>query len=279
MENLYDKIIYGCDFMEVALSRFHESCVHCICLAGKARFRYFDNEFELAPGGMAVISSPGSLSAIETGADFRCEYIIAPNNLLQGLLPANNYSIPGSVSLSRNPILELTEEDMARMREDFAAIAVRKEYRGHLFYREMAGSLLRTMIYDIFDIHARRDGGGRQTSRAGYVTGSFFAMIHEGEPAKHREPSYYAGRLNISVKYLGDTVKRVTGTSVSDHINRAAASTLRDYIENSGMSMTQIAEAMNFSSLSYLNRFCRRHLGLSPTELRRVTVACQGNAL
>ncbi|MBQ1654949.1 MAG: helix-turn-helix domain-containing protein, partial [Bacteroidales bacterium] len=32
---------------------------------------------------------------------------------------------------------------------------------------------------------------------------------------------------------------------------------------------TQIAERMNFASLSYFSRYCTKHLGQSPSEYRR----------
>lgn len=219
---------------------------------------------------MAIISYPNHVSLIEVSDDFECEYVIAPEKFLHALLPANNYSIPGSVSLSQNPIMELSVDDMRHIREDFHLIVARMSDTDHLFYQEMMGSLLRTMIYDIFDIHARRNGNPNQTSGVGYVVTHFIAMVREGQPSLHREPSWYAAKLNITTKYLGDTVKRITGASASSHINRAAAAILREYIENTRLTMSQIAELMNFSSLSYLTRFCRRHLGNSPSELRHI---------
>lgn len=270
MENLHEKIIYGTFFPQVNLPSFYDCCVHCLCTAGRATFHYFENDFTFGPNQMAVMSYPDRISNIVVSDDFECEYIIAPGDFLHGLLPANNYSIPGSVSLTRNPIMDMTRADMERIHHDFAVIADRLGYTDHLFYREMIGSLLRTMIYDIFDIHARRDGIAQQTSRTGYVVTHFIAMVREGEPLTHREPSWYADKLNITVKYLGDTVRRITGTSVSDHINRAASALLREFIENTDMTVTQIADRMNFSSLSYLNRYCKLHLGKSPTELRRI---------
>lgn len=270
MDNLQDKVVCGTEFGCINSSEYYDCCVHCICLRGNAKFKYFGNDFELKANSMAVLSYPQHISGIETSADFDCEYVIASGDFLQGLLPANNYSIPGSISLTRNPIMNMTTSDMSRMHEDFQGIVRRIGNTGHLFYLEMLGSLLRTMIYDIFDIHARRDGNEAQTSGAGYVVTHFISMIREGHPAVHRSPRWYADKLNITVKYMGDTVKRITGASVSDHISRAAAAKLREYIENTYLSMTEIAEIMNFNSLSYLNRFCKRHLGKSPTELRRV---------
>jgi len=84
-----------------------------------------------------------------------------------------------------------------------------------------------------------------------------------------RDVSYYAERLNVSTKYLSATVKRVTGHSVSSFIDRATVPILKKYLNDERLSLTQIADQMNFTSLSYFSRYCSKHLGQSPSDYRR----------
>ena len=84
-----------------------------------------------------------------------------------------------------------------------------------------------------------------------------------------RDVSYYAERLNVSTKYLSATVKRVTGHSVSSFIDRHTVPILKKYLNDERLSLTQIADRMNFTSLSYFSRYCTKHLGQSPSEYRR----------
>ena len=84
-----------------------------------------------------------------------------------------------------------------------------------------------------------------------------------------REVSYYAERLNVSPKYLSATIKRVTGHSVTSYIDRHTVPILKDYLGDERLSLTQIAELMNFASLSYFSRYCTKHLGQSPSEYRQ----------
>ena len=44
---------------------------------------------------------------------------------------------------------------------------------------------------------------------------------------------------------------------------------LKDYLSDERLSLTQIAELMNFASLSYFSRYCTKHLGQSPSEYRQ----------
>jgi AraC-like DNA-binding protein len=73
----------------------------------------------------------------------------------------------------------------------------------------------------------------------------------------------------VSPKYLSATIKRLTGHSVTSFIDRATVPILKNLLEDERLSLTQIAERMNFASLSYFSRYCTKHLGMSPSDYRR----------
>ena len=43
---------------------------------------------------------------------------------------------------------------------------------------------------------------------------------------------------------------------------------MKSYLNDERLSLTQIAEIMNFTTLSYFSRYCTKHLGQSPSEYR-----------
>ena len=137
------------------------------------------------------------------------------------------------------------------------------------FYRELMGSLCLTMMYDIFEAHAGRDATDTHTDRTAYIVKQLMALLATGISRTERDVSYYAERLNVSPKYLSATIKRVTGHSVTSYIDRHTVPILKDYLNDERLSLTQIADAMNFTSLSYFSRYCTKHLGLSPSEYRQ----------
>ena len=63
--------------------------------------------------------------------------------------------------------------------------------------------------------------------------------------------------------------RSVTGQSVSSFIDRHTVPILKKYLNDERLSLTQIADRMNFTSLSYFSRYCSKHLGQSPSEYRR----------
>lgn len=251
---------------------FYDCVVHLICNSGHACFAYNANRFTLAEDDIAVISQPRLITDVQVDDGFQCEYVAAPDKFLHNLLPANNYAIQGCVSLFDNPIIHVTAEDAERFRRDIGNICRRVGDTEHHFYVEMIGSLLQTMVYDLFDFHVKSNESVLTTDRIGYITSQFFALIEAGRPKIQREVAYYAGLLNVTPKYLSDTIKRVTGNCVSTHINRAAAAIIKSFLDDNKLSVSQIADEMQFSSLSYFSRYCVKHLGVSPAQYRTIGV-------
>ena len=124
------------------------------------------------------------------------------------------------------------------------------------------------MIYDIFEFHARRDATAPHSDRTAYIVKQFLQLLSTDVSRTQRDVRYYADRLHVSSKYLSSTVKRVTGHSVSSYIDRHTVPIVKDYLADERLSLSQIAELMNFTSLSYFSRYCSKHLGQSPSEYR-----------
>ncbi|MDE6010966.1 MAG: helix-turn-helix domain-containing protein [Muribaculaceae bacterium] len=267
-KHLHEIIVCSEDFSLINSPAFYDCVVHVICSEGSGSFLYNDRLFTLSKDEIAVISRPQLVTDIRFDKNFRCEYIAAPDKFLHNLLPANNYAIQGCVSLFDNPIIRVSDIDAERFRADLANIKYRIENTDHRFYQELMGSLLQTMVYDLFDFHAKTNDNILTTDRVGYITAQFFTLIEGGRPKTQREVTHYASELNVTPKYLSDTIKRVTGTSVSSHINNAATAIALEYLKDNTMSVTQIADEMNFSSLSYFSRFCVKHIGMSPAKFR-----------
>lgn len=270
MKLIRTDIIFDTDLYRINSPAFYACVVHLICTAGRGAFAYNGMKFAIEANEIAVISHPQAVTDIEASPDFCCEYIIAPDKFLHSLLPANNYSISGEVSLFANPIMKVTDAEAMTFINDIHNISQRLNDTTHPFYSKMIGGLLRTMIYDLFAFHIRANENILTTDRVGYINRQFFNLMQSGLPKTERSVSYYANRLHVTPKYLTDTIKRITGKSVSVHIARAATSIIKSLLDDSDLSISQIADEMRFASVSYFSRYCVKHLGMSPSDYRAI---------
>ena len=257
------------DFYRMNAPELSHTCMHLICTAGEGSFVFNERCYHIVKNDLVVMPSPHRAKNLAAAPGMQVEWFAADNRFLQNLLPSNNYSIGGSISLNQNPVISLTDTQSQRLLEDFHRLSERKNDRDLLFYQELMGSLCLTMMYDIFEPHAQRDATAAHSDRTAYIVKQLMALLATGVSSTERDVSYYAERLNVSPKYLSATIKRLTGHSVTSYIDRHTVPILKDYLGDERLSLTQIAERMNFASLSYFSRYCSKHLGQSPSEYRK----------
>ena len=259
---------YSTDFYRMNASELRHTCMHLLCLAGEGSFVFNERCYHIVKNDLVVIPLPERVSNLAAHADLQVEWFAADNKFLQSLLPSNNYSIGGSISLNQDPVIKLSDEQAQHLLEDFHRLRNRMNDHHLLFYCDLMGSLCLTMMYDIFEAHAQRDATDSHTDRTAYIVKQLMALLATGISRTEREVRYYAERLNVSPKYLSATIKRVTGLSVTSYIDRHTIPILKEYLNDERLSLTQIADRMNFTSLSYFSRYCTKHLGQSPSEYR-----------
>ena len=259
---------YSTDFYGLNARELRHTCMHMLCLAGEGSFVFNEHCYHITRNDLVVIPIPTKVKNLAAHADLQVEWFAADYKFLQNLLPSNNYSIGGSISLNQDPVIKLTEEQARLLLDDFRRLRDRMEDHHLQFYHELMGSLCLTMMYDIFEAHAQREAINSHTDRTAYIVKQLMALLSTGISRTEREVSYYAERLNVSPKYLSATIKRVTGHSVTSYIDRHTIPILKSFLDDERLSLTQISELMNFTTLSYFSRYCTKHLGQSPSEYR-----------
>lgn len=253
---------------DIGLPELRNCCLHLLITAGEGSLVYYDRCFHFREWDLLVLSHPEAVSNLAVVQGTQGALFAADYKFLQNQLPANNYSIGGSISLYGNPVISLTKDQADVFLADIHRLKERLDDSGNRFYREIIGSLCLTMMYDIFSFHSQRDGEGSSTERAGYIVNELMRLLAEGNSRTERGVGWYARQLHVSEKYLSSTVKRLTGDSVMSYIDRHTVPILKEFLDDSRYSLTQIAERMNFSSLSYFSRYCKKHLGVTPTRYR-----------
>lgn len=84
---------------------------------------------------------------------------------------------------------------------------------------------------------------------------------------KHGIPTiqFLAQRLNLSSSYLGDLIKRSTGTNASKYIQRMVIQEAKNLL-SSGQNISQTAYSLGFDYPQHFTRFFKREEGITPKE-------------
>lgn len=262
------QITYSESLESVIGYQWKGQCLHVICLEGEGHFLYDDRPVDFVQGDILVLSYPEKVTYYLHSENIRVELIAASTEYIQNLMPANHYGIGGGISLYQNPVISVSPDNAQRFLDDIHRLRDRSEEQDHLFRMQLINSLLLTMVYDLFDFHARLHGSETTSERTGVIVQSLLSILESGAARTHRDVMYYAQRLNVSPRYLSDTVRRVTGQSVMQLITHHAIPLIIERLRNPRLSIMQIANDMEFTSSNYFCRYVSKHLGMTPSQYR-----------
>lgn len=269
MKNNQIRFVYGTEFTRITASQFRGWIIHLLCMEGECNFVYNHKYTRIGRNDALVLSRPDLVSDIACGDTLKVAFIAAPARFLYSLLPANHYGIGGGISLFDNPVMQLSEKEAAVLGNDLEQIRLRMDDGEHLFYNELIGSLALTMIYDLFDFHARLHSAASTGEQTATLVSRLVALLGSGSCRTERTVAYYADKLCVTPKYLSETVKRITGHSVMKLINQYTLPIVIEMLKHSDMSVAQISDELNFSSQPYFTRYVQKHLGMTPGEYRK----------
>lgn len=268
MSKTQTKIRFSTDWHDLVMAKNHEECIHMICLSGDGHFLYNKRPVSFCSGNILVMPRGSEIEELWMSADIEVEILLADERFLHNQLPANHYGIGGSIALYQDPVIAVGEEDAAIFRQDIHRIKERLDHTEHHFHDHLLGSMALTMMYDLFEFHAKLHASEQCTDRNTDIVKRLMLLLSTGTTKTRREVGYYADELGVSMKYLSETVKRQTGNTVMDFIVQYTKPIIIEYLNNPRLSVAQIANALNFTTSNYFTRYCIKHLGMSPTEYR-----------
>jgi AraC-like DNA-binding protein len=85
-----------------------------------------------------------------------------------------------------------------------------------------------------------------------------------------KSPSVYAAKLHVSTGYLNETIKKVTGSTVTYWIQQELFNEAKRLLYHTDDDVKQIAQKLGFADYAYFSRSFRRASGMSPLKFRAI---------
>ncbi len=84
-----------------------------------------------------------------------------------------------------------------------------------------------------------------------------------------REVTFYANRLSITTTYLYKLCRKHLQMSPKEILDRQAVTEIKTYLVNTDVPVKSIADELHFDDVSYMCRYFRRMMGMSPMDYRK----------
>lgn len=86
---------------------------------------------------------------------------------------------------------------------------------------------------------------------------------------KERQIKFYADQLNITPTYLSRTVKELSGNTVYGYLSSFLYNEICKLLKSTDMTMSDIADELNFNDQSALSNFFKQKSGMTPLAYRK----------
>lgn len=240
-----------------------------LCTEGEATYTLDTQEMRIQKNDVLLILDRHVVSNFTASKDLKALCIIISVKFFFESI-RNVGDVSSLLLLSRNfPVIKLSQEETETFQSYFYLLKTKAADKQNKFRRKLVSTLILAMFYDLSNVVQRmlNTDSMRQT-RAEIIFTKFIKLL-EGNFKQERRVGWYAEQLCITPKYLSETIKNVSRRTPNEWIDNYVTTEMRIQLRNSTKSIKEIAEEMNFANQSFLGKYFKEHVGISPSEYRK----------
>ncbi len=136
------------------------------------------------------------------------------------------------------------------------------------YEKEIVQPMLRAYVMLVKKIwQVRQDDTTDKDKRQNSIFTEFLRLVNQ-HAAKEHTLDFYADSLCITHNYLSAVVKKTSGITAKEWIDKALITKAQVLLKTSNMQGAQVSYALSFPNPSFFNKFFKRHTGLTPKQYR-----------
>ncbi|GEQ86435.1 AraC family transcriptional regulator [Patiriisocius marinistellae] len=137
------------------------------------------------------------------------------------------------------------------------------------FKQELVQSSFKLLLYHYASIYKREFPDLEASlSRQEDLMLRFLDLLNENLK-NERTVKFYADVLCVTSGYLSKVLKEISGKTANQLINEAVILEAKILLNTPVLSISEIAEELQFSDQSFFGKFFKKHTGFSPTTFRK----------
>jgi AraC-like DNA-binding protein/mannose-6-phosphate isomerase-like protein (cupin superfamily) len=226
------------------------------------------NKYEIKPP-CVFFMSPGQAHKLELSHDIEGFIFIFTSDFY--LLNRSNQNslieFPFFYTIHQdNPPLLLENESDIRFLENLFRQSIAEIGRPGDYFLEMLRSILDLILttcaarYQVNENMLNKGKGQILVKR-------FFHLVEENHQ-KNLSLSDYSGMIGVTPNHLTQTVKLLTGKTSSQIIKAKQLLEIKRLLVHTNLSVSEIANQLNFEDQSYFTKFFKRETGITPIQYR-----------
>lgn len=267
-----DEDIVMCTFDDVPLptdNRQMECVLVGLITGGEGRYSVGAVEHQVKANDVIIVGDGQVLGDVQVTKKLSGELLLISHDFLYNVI-RDVHDVSNLFVFSReHPVFPLEADEVLMAREYLSLLRMKVKNDRHLFRRQIVGTLLAAMIYELCNSTSTFNAKGSQRqSRSQEVFGRFIKLV-EDNFREERRVSWYSQQIGVSPKTLLEMVKRVSQRTPNEWLDIYTTVEIRLQLRHTAKPIGEIARDLHFGTQSSLGKFFKEHVGVSPTSYRQ----------
>lgn len=242
-----------------------------ICTEGKLQLNMNTNAHTVYPNDILLCLPNIILNNCMISPDFRGKVLCLSTRIIQQFLPLEKDIWNKIFHINQNPILHIGEEGAVLFKQYYSLISLKINQPRHAYYKNVMLSLIHASLYELLaDMDKYVTSSAPDSTRQTDCLFRKFIELLSNSEVKKRSVSHYAEQLFVTPKYLSSVCKQVSGKTAFEWINDYVIEDITYLLKYSDKSIKEIYQYLDFPNISFFGKYVKAHLGVSPTEYRKM---------
>lgn len=242
----------------------------CMCKQGECSFTLGGKTRTMKKGDLLISLGEQAFCDRVMSEDFQLTAVLMSRSYAQDCIVGLNYLWPYLLYIMEHPVVPLDEEEQRWIMDCYDILCRRLRKESGLYLRETIVALTRAFYFEICNLLDRRVRPDLQSSQSrSYAIFDQFIRLVSQNFKKERSVEWYSNAMCLTPKHLSEVMKAVSGRTAGQWITTLVIIEIKTLLQNSSMSIKEVAQEMNFPNQSFLGKYFKNVEGISPSEFRK----------
>lgn len=228
-------------------------------------------EYNVKKNNILMVAPNTVRQFLNVSPDCRLTSIIFTSTYLSATsIHTKNVEAFDFLSSQVNPLLVIDQESADTLISIMKVLESKMDIHNDLaFQDEVALSIFTGFIYEVGALYQKQQTIGEvKGTRKEELTFRFLKILPQ-HFKEERSVQAYAAMLNITPKYLSQTVKEITGKTAGEFIDEIVILEAKVALNDPALTIAQVAAYLNFADQFVFSKFFKKQCDISPSKYRQ----------
>ncbi len=240
-----------------------------LCRKGKGTIWVNDQSYDFKENDLLICLPDDILEHGTKSEDFQVSgFLMSPDYIFKLISSRGRWDF--KLYLETHPVFSLNKKEVRIFSQYFDLLRSKLTGEPCKYQKELIDLLVQAFMCELGSSMERfieSESSSLSYSSGNNLFQSFLDTLSSSYPKK-RMVSVYADKLHVTPKYLSSVCKEVSKHTASEWINWYVMKDVEYQLKRTKKTIKEVANELEFPSLSFFGKYVKRYLGMSPREYR-----------